>query len=35
VVWDTEITNQNNETVASYFVLTMVSIHAIPDSVGK
>jgi oxepin-CoA hydrolase / 3-oxo-5,6-dehydrosuberyl-CoA semialdehyde dehydrogenase len=35
VAWDTEITNQNNETVASYFVLTMVSIHAIPDSVGK
>ena len=35
VAWDTEITNQNEETVASYFVLTMVSIHAVPDSVGK
>ena len=35
VAWDTEITNQNQETVASYFVLTMVSIHAVPDSVGK
>ncbi|HEV7356895.1 MAG TPA: phenylacetic acid degradation bifunctional protein PaaZ [Steroidobacteraceae bacterium] len=35
VAWDTEITNQNGETVASYFVLTMVSIHAVPDSVGK
>jgi oxepin-CoA hydrolase/3-oxo-5,6-dehydrosuberyl-CoA semialdehyde dehydrogenase len=31
VAWDTEITNQNEETVASYDVLTMVSIHAIPD----
>jgi oxepin-CoA hydrolase/3-oxo-5,6-dehydrosuberyl-CoA semialdehyde dehydrogenase len=30
VAWDTEITNQNEETVASYTVLTMVSIHAIP-----
>jgi oxepin-CoA hydrolase / 3-oxo-5,6-dehydrosuberyl-CoA semialdehyde dehydrogenase len=35
VAWDTEITNQLGETVASYFVLTMVSIHAVPDSVGK
>jgi oxepin-CoA hydrolase/3-oxo-5,6-dehydrosuberyl-CoA semialdehyde dehydrogenase len=35
VAWDTEITNQNEETVASYYVLTMVSIHAVPDSVGK
>jgi oxepin-CoA hydrolase / 3-oxo-5,6-dehydrosuberyl-CoA semialdehyde dehydrogenase len=35
VAWDTEITNQNQETVASYDVLTMVSIHAIPDSMGK
>jgi oxepin-CoA hydrolase/3-oxo-5,6-dehydrosuberyl-CoA semialdehyde dehydrogenase len=35
VAWDTEITNQNGETVASYFVLTMVSIHAVPDSVGS
>jgi oxepin-CoA hydrolase / 3-oxo-5,6-dehydrosuberyl-CoA semialdehyde dehydrogenase len=32
VSWDTEITNQNNETVASYNVLTMVSIYALPDS---
>jgi oxepin-CoA hydrolase / 3-oxo-5,6-dehydrosuberyl-CoA semialdehyde dehydrogenase len=32
VAWDTEITNQNEETVASYNVLTMVSIHALPDS---
>jgi oxepin-CoA hydrolase / 3-oxo-5,6-dehydrosuberyl-CoA semialdehyde dehydrogenase len=35
VAWDTEITNQNEETVASYHVLTMVSIHAVPDSIGK
>jgi oxepin-CoA hydrolase / 3-oxo-5,6-dehydrosuberyl-CoA semialdehyde dehydrogenase len=35
VTWDTEITNQNEETVASYNVLTMVSIHAVPDSIGK
>ncbi len=34
VAWDTEISNQNEETVASYQVLTMVSIHAVPDSVG-
>jgi oxepin-CoA hydrolase/3-oxo-5,6-dehydrosuberyl-CoA semialdehyde dehydrogenase len=33
VSWDTEITNGNGETVASYDVLTMVSIHAIPDAV--
>ena len=33
VAWDTEITNQAGETVASYDVLTMVSIHAVPDSV--
>jgi oxepin-CoA hydrolase/3-oxo-5,6-dehydrosuberyl-CoA semialdehyde dehydrogenase len=32
VAWDTEITNQNQETVAVYNVLTMVSVHAIPDS---
>jgi oxepin-CoA hydrolase/3-oxo-5,6-dehydrosuberyl-CoA semialdehyde dehydrogenase len=32
VGWDTEITNHAGETVASYTVLTMVSIHAIPDS---
>ena len=32
VAWDTEITNQNQETVASYTVLTMVSVHAVPDS---
>ena len=35
VAWDTEITNQNEETVASYFVLTMVSIHGVPDSMGN
>jgi oxepin-CoA hydrolase / 3-oxo-5,6-dehydrosuberyl-CoA semialdehyde dehydrogenase len=35
VAWDTEITNHNEETVASYNVLTMVSIHAVPDSIGK
>jgi oxepin-CoA hydrolase / 3-oxo-5,6-dehydrosuberyl-CoA semialdehyde dehydrogenase len=35
VAWDTEITNQNQETVASYDVLTMVSIHAVPDSRGN
>ena len=32
VRWDTEITNQNGETVASYDVLTMVSDKAIPDA---
>jgi oxepin-CoA hydrolase / 3-oxo-5,6-dehydrosuberyl-CoA semialdehyde dehydrogenase len=32
VAWDTEITNQDSETVASYDVLTMVSIHAVPDN---
>jgi oxepin-CoA hydrolase/3-oxo-5,6-dehydrosuberyl-CoA semialdehyde dehydrogenase len=31
VRWDTEITNQNGETVASYDVLTMVSDKAVPD----
>jgi oxepin-CoA hydrolase/3-oxo-5,6-dehydrosuberyl-CoA semialdehyde dehydrogenase len=31
VRWDTEITNQGGETVAAYDVLTMVSIHAVPD----
>jgi oxepin-CoA hydrolase/3-oxo-5,6-dehydrosuberyl-CoA semialdehyde dehydrogenase len=31
VAWDTQITNQAQETVASYTVLTMVSIHAVPD----
>jgi oxepin-CoA hydrolase / 3-oxo-5,6-dehydrosuberyl-CoA semialdehyde dehydrogenase len=35
VSWDTEITNHNAETVASYQVLTMVSIHAVPDSAEK
>ena len=35
VAWDTEITNQNQETVASYDVLTMVSIYAVPDAAGK
>jgi oxepin-CoA hydrolase/3-oxo-5,6-dehydrosuberyl-CoA semialdehyde dehydrogenase len=34
VGWDTEITNQRGETVASYTVLTMVSVHAVPDSQG-
>jgi oxepin-CoA hydrolase/3-oxo-5,6-dehydrosuberyl-CoA semialdehyde dehydrogenase len=34
VGWDTEITNQLGETCASYTVLTMVSIHAVPDSVS-
>jgi oxepin-CoA hydrolase/3-oxo-5,6-dehydrosuberyl-CoA semialdehyde dehydrogenase len=32
VAWDTEITNQNGETVAAYNVLTMVSVHAVPDA---
>ena len=32
VRWDTEITNQNGEAVASYDVLTMVSEKAIPDA---
>ena len=32
VTWDTEITNQNDETVAAYNVLTMVSVHAVPDA---
>jgi oxepin-CoA hydrolase/3-oxo-5,6-dehydrosuberyl-CoA semialdehyde dehydrogenase len=31
VGWDTEISNQNDEIVASYEVLTMVSIHTVPD----
>ena len=31
VRWDAEITNQDGETVASYDVLTMVSVHAVPD----
>ena len=34
VAWDTEITNQADETVASYQVLTMVSVHSVPDSAG-
>jgi oxepin-CoA hydrolase/3-oxo-5,6-dehydrosuberyl-CoA semialdehyde dehydrogenase len=34
VGWDTEITNQNDETVASYTVLTMVSLYEVPDSQG-
>jgi oxepin-CoA hydrolase/3-oxo-5,6-dehydrosuberyl-CoA semialdehyde dehydrogenase len=33
VTWDTEITNRLGETVASYHVLTMVSVHTVPDSV--
>lgn len=32
VRWDTEVTNQNGESVASYDVLTMVSEKAIPDA---
>ena len=32
VGWDTEITNQLGETVASYTVLTMVSVHPVPDA---
>jgi oxepin-CoA hydrolase/3-oxo-5,6-dehydrosuberyl-CoA semialdehyde dehydrogenase len=35
VTWDTEISNQDGETVASYHVLTMVSIHAVPDAVKE
>jgi oxepin-CoA hydrolase/3-oxo-5,6-dehydrosuberyl-CoA semialdehyde dehydrogenase len=35
VAWDAEITNQQHETVASYNVLTMVSIYAVPDSRGS
>jgi oxepin-CoA hydrolase/3-oxo-5,6-dehydrosuberyl-CoA semialdehyde dehydrogenase len=31
VRWDTQISNQDDETVASYEVLTMVSVHAVPD----
>lgn len=31
VRWDTQITNQNGETVAQYDVLTMVSEHELPD----
>ena len=32
VAWDTEITDQAGETVASYDVLTMVSERAVPDA---
>jgi oxepin-CoA hydrolase/3-oxo-5,6-dehydrosuberyl-CoA semialdehyde dehydrogenase len=32
VAWDTEITNQAGETVASYDVLTMVSERPVPDA---
>ena len=35
VTWDTEISNQSGETVASYQVLTMVSVHAVPDAVAE
>ena len=35
VTWDTEISNQDGETVAAYHVLTMVSIHAVPDAVKE
>jgi oxepin-CoA hydrolase/3-oxo-5,6-dehydrosuberyl-CoA semialdehyde dehydrogenase len=31
VTWDTEIRNQDGETVAAYHVLTMVSVHEVPD----
>jgi oxepin-CoA hydrolase/3-oxo-5,6-dehydrosuberyl-CoA semialdehyde dehydrogenase len=31
VAWDTEITNGAGETVASYDVLTMVSVDSVPD----
>jgi oxepin-CoA hydrolase/3-oxo-5,6-dehydrosuberyl-CoA semialdehyde dehydrogenase len=31
VAWDTEITDQAGETVAAYDVLTMVSVHQVPD----
>ena len=34
VRWDTEVTNQAEETVAAYEVLTMVSVHAVPDVLG-
>jgi oxepin-CoA hydrolase / 3-oxo-5,6-dehydrosuberyl-CoA semialdehyde dehydrogenase len=34
VTWDAEITNQAGETVAAYHVLTMVSVHAVPDAAG-
>jgi oxepin-CoA hydrolase/3-oxo-5,6-dehydrosuberyl-CoA semialdehyde dehydrogenase len=33
VSWDTEITNDRGETVASYNVLTMVSVYPVPDAV--
>jgi oxepin-CoA hydrolase / 3-oxo-5,6-dehydrosuberyl-CoA semialdehyde dehydrogenase len=33
VRWDTAITNQDGESVASYDVLTMVSEQAVPDAV--
>ena len=33
VAWDTEITNQNGETVAAYDVLTMVSERRVPDAI--
>jgi oxepin-CoA hydrolase/3-oxo-5,6-dehydrosuberyl-CoA semialdehyde dehydrogenase len=32
VRWDTEVTNQDGETVASYDVLTMVSEKSVPDA---
>ena len=35
MTWDTEITNQDGETVAAYHVLTMVSVHAVPDAAGS
>lgn len=32
VRWDTEISNQDGETIATYDVLTLVSIRAVPDA---
>ena len=35
VRWDTEISNQDGETVAFYDVLTMVSEHSVPDATDE
>ncbi|HLW24776.1 MAG TPA: phenylacetic acid degradation bifunctional protein PaaZ [Steroidobacteraceae bacterium] len=35
VAWDTQITDQNGDTVASYDVLTMVSVHEVPDQAER
>ena len=32
VRWDTQILNQNGDTIATYDVLTLVSVRAIPDA---